>query len=197
MPKIKYTKEIILDKAIELAKENGIEKLNVRLIASELGCSVAPIYTAYQNFENLLTEVETYFRVTLRGFINRKYSTNDFFNMGLGLVDFTIRYPEVFLYLYKTTDDFYDILSGEHSLMDIMKESHLSELLGQEDLQYLLDSMSIFTQGLCMSIVLKPDSITLKEAILKLNKVGGDLVESTLRRKGKLECYICSEKENK
>jgi len=194
MPKTKYTKELILETAIKMAKEEGIESLNVRKIASMLGCSVAPIYTAYQNFENLIKEVDLHYRNILSGFVVRKYSHNEFFNMGLGLVDFTIRYPKIYMYLYKNTDDFFDILKQEANLMDMMEESHLSQLLDTEELKYLLDSMSTFTQGLCMSIVLKPDSLSLKDAIDKLDKVGGDLTQATLERKGVLSDYQCKQR---
>lgn len=52
-PKIKITEEAILNASIEIVKEQGIEKLNARSLAKELGCSVQPIFRVFSGMEDL------------------------------------------------------------------------------------------------------------------------------------------------
>ena len=53
MPKQKITKEMVVDAAFELAREGGMERVQVKPIAARLGCSVQPIYSYCRNMEGL------------------------------------------------------------------------------------------------------------------------------------------------
>ena len=57
MPKQRITKEMILDVAFKLARENGYEQVVVKNIAVEIGCSVQPIYSYFSNMEALRSAV--------------------------------------------------------------------------------------------------------------------------------------------
>jgi len=61
MNKIKITKEEILDKALFMAKQNGLEKLNIRSLAKKCGVSVGCIYYYFNNKNDLIIEVVTKF----------------------------------------------------------------------------------------------------------------------------------------
>lgn len=52
-PKKQITREQIIDKAFELAKEKGFEKITVRVLASELHCSTQPIYLSFKDMNEL------------------------------------------------------------------------------------------------------------------------------------------------
>lgn len=52
-PKVKITREMILNAALALTREQGFEAVNARNIAAELECSTRPIFTAYQNMEEM------------------------------------------------------------------------------------------------------------------------------------------------
>lgn len=45
MPKQKITKDMVIDAAFELARNDGMEQVIVKNIAEKLGCSVQPIYS--------------------------------------------------------------------------------------------------------------------------------------------------------
>lgn len=66
-PKIKITEEEILEAAVKITEEQGIEGLNARSLAKELGCSVQPIFRVYSGMEELKKTVvarvaEMYYR---------------------------------------------------------------------------------------------------------------------------------------
>lgn len=48
-----YTKEMILDSAIEIFKREGSEAITAKNIAKEMNCSVAPIYSVYMSLDDL------------------------------------------------------------------------------------------------------------------------------------------------
>ncbi len=55
-PKVKITKEMILETVLDITREMGFEIVNARSIASKLQCSTRPIFTCYKNMEELKKE---------------------------------------------------------------------------------------------------------------------------------------------
>ncbi len=52
-PKVKITKEMILNTVLDITREVGFEAVNARSIASKLQCSTRPIFTCYENMNEL------------------------------------------------------------------------------------------------------------------------------------------------
>ena len=57
MPKLKFTKEVIVDAAYDILKEEGFESISARKIAKKLNCSTAPIYFNFETVEKVKEEV--------------------------------------------------------------------------------------------------------------------------------------------
>ena len=57
-PKLKVTKEDIVNAAFNLIRENGSTALNARTIAAALGCSTQPIFSNFASMEELRKAVE-------------------------------------------------------------------------------------------------------------------------------------------
>ena len=55
-PKPKITKEMILTTVLNITRETGFEAVNARSIAGKLQCSTRPIFTCYENMEELKAE---------------------------------------------------------------------------------------------------------------------------------------------
>ena len=52
-PKAKITKKMILNTVLDITRETGFETVNARSIASKLQCSTRPIFTCYENMDEL------------------------------------------------------------------------------------------------------------------------------------------------
>lgn len=52
-PKVKITKEEIVDAAVELVRKNGDQAINARTIASMLGCSTQPVFSNFATMMEL------------------------------------------------------------------------------------------------------------------------------------------------
>ncbi len=115
-PKIKVTKEEIINVAIRLVREKGIESLNARDLAKEIGCSVHPIFRTYNSMEGLKTAI---YKMAENIYNERMLSAGEhtddgFLNMGLTYIDFAKNEKNLFKLLFMS-DAFRD-----QSIMDIV-----------------------------------------------------------------------------
>ena len=52
-PKVKVTREDIVDAALDIIRESGEDALNARAVASKLGVSTQPIFSNYESMDML------------------------------------------------------------------------------------------------------------------------------------------------
>lgn len=52
-PKIRITREAIIEASIKIVKDAGYENLNARSVAKELGCSVQPVFREFSGMDDL------------------------------------------------------------------------------------------------------------------------------------------------
>ena len=114
-PEIKITEEEIMKAALQLVREKGIEGLNARELAKELGSSVHPIFRTYQSMEGLKAavyqKVESIYNERM---ISAGEQTKDgFLGMGLAYIEFAKDEKNLFKLLFMS-DAF-----REQSIMDI------------------------------------------------------------------------------
>ncbi len=115
-PRIKITEEQIIDRAICIVREKGMESLNARDLAKGLGCSVHPIFRAYNSMEGLKIAV---YKKAMDMYNHRMLSAgksegDGFLNMGLAYIDFAKDEKNLFKLLFMS-DAF-----KEQSVMDIV-----------------------------------------------------------------------------
>ena len=79
--KIRISKDMILDAAFEIVRQEGMEKLSNRELANKLKCSIRPIYYQFENVEEMQKElymkIEQYFYKFLLD--NMMYIIKDFY----------------------------------------------------------------------------------------------------------------------
>lgn len=59
-PKTKITIDMILETVLDITRDTGFETVNARSIAGKLQCSTRPIFTCYENMDELKSEFLTY-----------------------------------------------------------------------------------------------------------------------------------------
>lgn len=80
MPKQRITKEMVIEAAFELAREEGVDQVLVKNIAKKLGCSVQPIYSYCSNMEELRKELRSRIGVFFQEYISKNIDKDDFFH---------------------------------------------------------------------------------------------------------------------
>lgn len=59
-PKAKITKDMILKTVLDITRDTGFDTVNARSIACKLQCSTRPIFTCYENMDELKSEFLTF-----------------------------------------------------------------------------------------------------------------------------------------
>lgn len=97
MPKQRITREMVLDAAFSIAREQGMEQVLVKNIAGRLGCSVQPIYSYCQSMEALRDEVTRRAYETARAYVDARVDANDRFrSTGRAWLELAQREPWLF-----------------------------------------------------------------------------------------------------
>lgn len=100
-PKIKISKEEILEEAILLIREKGFANLNARDLAKRLGCSVHPIFRAFLSMDGLKAAVyQKAERIYNDTMLEAGKQNDGFLLMGLTYIDFAKKERNLFQLLF-------------------------------------------------------------------------------------------------
>lgn len=102
-PRIRITKESIVDAAIDLVREQGTDALTTRALANRLNCSTQPIFSNFPNMEALQYAVleKAYALYTQRTFAAmRAGKYTPYKASGMAYIEFAVEEPQLFRLLY-------------------------------------------------------------------------------------------------
>ena len=127
-PKIRFTRDNIIQTAFEIAKNEGAENINVRTVSKKLGCSTQPVMYHFKNIEELKDEV-----YQKADDYHTEYITNidgnaqDMLkNIGARYIRFAVEEKHLFRFLFQSDN------SQKNSIVDIIEsgeEVPFSDLL--------------------------------------------------------------------
>lgn len=159
-PKAKYTREEIIETALNIVAEKVKSALNARDLGAALGTSTRPVFTAFKNMSELIEEVK---KAAMKRF--ESYSRNEpgvpaFKSVGMQMISFATNEPKLFQVLYMSertqTGDFDDLFSelgdtAGYCIECIMRDYSLN----QEEANFLFRSLWIYTFGIGVLIASK------------------------------------------
>jgi AcrR family transcriptional regulator len=99
-PKIKTTREDIIDAAFELVRGNGIDALNARSLAARLGCSVQPVFRAFDNMEDLKSAVLEKGKVHYSDYLKNAASEEGLLELEMAYIKFAREEQHLFRWLH-------------------------------------------------------------------------------------------------
>jgi len=119
-PKVKISKESIMEAAFQLLKEEGISKLNARGLAKSLKCSVQPIFRTFHQMDNLKKELYNYVERLFDEFMESGMQKHQipFLGIGLAYIEFAKTEKNLFKFLFMS-----DEFKGRNLLQMIKDES--------------------------------------------------------------------------
>ena len=132
-PKVKISKQNIIDTALGLLRENGEGAINARSIANALGCSTQPIFSNFSSMEELEESVTYAAYECYCGFLTREMQSGKYpayKSYGMAYIRFAGEERELFKHLFmcdrkgkelKFTADF------DESVEMIMKSGQISK----------------------------------------------------------------------
>lgn len=102
-PRVRITRDDILNAALELTRIGGPQLLNARTIASRLGCSTQPIFSNFATMEELHGAVEEKAKVLYEEYTRREVASGkypDYKASGMAYIRFAQEEKELFKLLF-------------------------------------------------------------------------------------------------
>ena len=95
-PKLKFTKEQIIDAAFHLVRKNGWQALTTRALADALGASARPIYSFFSSMAELEEEIVKKAVALLHDHMSRQRTDDPWHDHGIGYVMFAMEEKQLF-----------------------------------------------------------------------------------------------------
>lgn len=123
-PKEKVSKVRVTDTAFEMTKEYGFSEVTARKLAVRLGCSTQPIFRAYENMEELRTDLfYMSSHMLIEEMLSQKAKTPAYMGIALSYIGFAKKEKNLFE-LIASVDDF-----GTQTIAEFLKTDEGSGIL--------------------------------------------------------------------
>lgn len=152
-PKAKFTREEIVSAAIEIVREGGINSLTARSLACRLGSSACPIFTVFENMDEVQGETVKAAKALYAQYVRRGLEQDiPFKGVGMQYILFAKNEPKLFQLLFmseKTVDSSNDLINAIDDNYFLILQSVIdSYSLDEESAKRLYLHMCIYTHGI-------------------------------------------------
>lgn len=153
-PKAKFTKEEIITAALAIVREQGMEALTARALGSRLGSSSCPIFTVFQNMEEVQQEAVLAARALYKEYVGQGLQENPAFKgVGTQYILFAMQEPKLFQLLFMTEQENIPDLAHVLPLIDESYDEILLSIeegygIGKSCAEGLYRHLWIYTHGI-------------------------------------------------
>lgn len=173
-PKIQFSKADLLHAAFSLTKTRGMDALNARSIARELGCSTQPIFRAFRSMEEIRSEMVRMAMDVYVNYISQSVhlSSLPYLGTGLAYILFAQEEPQLFRMLFMCDRS----TAGEQKQFPDRTIDFVLELvmkgtgLDREKAEEFHRHLWIYTHGLASMVVTRFVTLTKEEIELLLHQ---------------------------
>ena len=175
-PKPKFTKEQMIDAAIDLICEQGEDRLTARELGKQLGSSSCPIFTLFKDMDEVKAEVKKRAVEVFDSYmaVAENY-TPAYKKRGMQWVKFASENPRLFRLLFmqetdvKSFDDAQNVIPfGKQNDIDIIMRDYNAT---KEQAEHLFKQMWTFTYGMCSLVATKVCTFTEEEITVALGEI--------------------------
>lgn len=183
-PRFKFTKEEIINAALNVTRKEGITGLTARALAAELGCSVKPIFGLFKNMEEVQQEViksaDTLYQSYLKGDMEKGLYP-PYKSSGMAYIRFAKEEKELFKLLFMRDRSHEAAEENMDELMPILQIIQKKTGMSEKEAYAFHIEMWIFVHG--MATMIATNYLNLDEAYI--SKVLTDAYEGIKSRFGK------------
>lgn len=171
-PRVKVTKEMVIDAAFETARKTGAENINARTVAKELNCSTQPVMYHFATIEELkkAAYAKTNWYHTEYLMNVRDPQEGALLGIGLNYIRFAVEEPNLFRFLFQSGFD------ENNSLLEMINSEELTPVisamqkamnlrLGQT--KEIFVTLAMFVHGYASIIV--SNSLEYEEELIKVH----------------------------
>ncbi len=123
-PKTRVTAEMILDAAVEVARQSGFENINARTVSGQLHCSTQPVMYHFSTIESL--KKAAYKRLDQlhsEYMMNTRPGQDPILGIGLNYIRFAVEEPQLFRFLFQSG------YAEENNLLEMVDSEELVPVL--------------------------------------------------------------------
>lgn len=153
-PKAKFSRDEIVEAALAIVREEGIQALTARALGEKLGSSARPIFTVFQGMEEVQGTVLKAAKALYREYIERGLTEKPAFKgVGTQYILFAVNEPKLFQLLFMAEQEQVPDLAGVLSLIDESYEEILFSIEKEYGLtgapaERLYQHLWIYTHGI-------------------------------------------------
>lgn len=154
-PKQKVTKEDIVLAAINLVRKNGVESINARSVAAEIGCSTQPIFSNYATMEELKQDmIKISYEKYMEYILSYKASEGcpSYKNTGLAYITYAKNERELFKLLFMRHRTREEYIKKDSSVKPVIDMIISGTGLSQKEAEIIHTEMWIFVHGIATMI---------------------------------------------
>ena len=123
-PKVRITRDMVVDAAVEIARQLGHESINARAVARQLGCSTQPVMYHFSTIEALRRAA--YARLDRRhteALLRPVPGRDPLLAIGLNYLRFAVEEPRLFRFLFQSG------YAAENSVSEMLNSGELRPVL--------------------------------------------------------------------
>lgn len=143
-PKVKFQKEEIIEAAVNITRERGINAVTAREVGARLGVSSRPLFTYFDTVDELKKEVYFYAKNLYQEYVKNGLKAEiPFLGVGQNYIRFAKEEKELYKYLFLTAPDGIkgSAIDGLKLSQDLVRESlmHIYHMDGDTADKYFRD----------------------------------------------------------
>ena len=143
-------KQMILEAAFTMARQEGIEQITARKLAEKAGCSTQPIFRTYENMDELLNDVYEKAAEYFQDYYSLypKLNKTPFLDLGMAYISLARDEKQLFRMLFVPQEKkkgLYELLNGKSE--NVKAQIQAAAMSGCHDPGALFMKMWIFIHG--------------------------------------------------
>lgn len=158
-PKSKFSKEQIIDTAFALVERDGADALTARTLGAALGSSARPIFTAFNNMDDVRVGVIERAKARYKSYVDEGLEqTPAFKGVGTAYIRFALERPELFKLLFMRDGATVPVVYGVLNAIDENAERILKSItdgygLSDDKARKLYLHLWLYTHGIAVAAV--------------------------------------------
>ncbi len=153
-PNAKFTKEEIIEAALDIVKKDGIEALTSRALGMKLGSSARPIFTVFKSMDEVQQAVTEAAKALYKDYVRKGLMwEHPFKGVGTQYILFSVNEPKLFQLLFMSEQPKIPDISGvlpliEESYGEILMSIQNDHGIDEPSAQKLYYHLWIYTHGI-------------------------------------------------
>lgn len=182
-PRAKFTREQITQAALEIVRTENLDSLTARALGKKLGSSACPVFTVFENMEEVQQAVLEEVKAVYRGYVERGLTENPAFKgVGTQYILFAIKEPKLFQILFMSEQTEHPDIDNVLPIIEESYDKILASITGAygiegKDAERLYKHLWVYTHGIASLCATKMCRFTGEEISGMITEVFSSLLK--------------------